>query len=229
MSTIVSYAVNKRKGAPLAVGLVAAFALLYWFFCGSAAGALSLVYTTDSDFDLGTLTSVNYDVPDQLQLDTTVGGSFPFLWIANAGEDSVSKIDTATGDEVARYRVWFGALGVHSAYAGPAPSRTAVDSDGNVYVASRHFDSRRPQVMKILSTGGIDRNSNAVIDTSSDASADGVIQVGEMAAVMVDDGDGILETAELTDERIAWAAQYGVAGKVDSLVKTPRPPGAMGG
>jgi hypothetical protein len=50
--------------------------------------------------------------------------TFPFAWIANSGEGTVSKIDTQTGVEVARYRT--GPNG-----AADSPSRTAVDADGD--------------------------------------------------------------------------------------------------
>jgi len=49
----------------------------------------------------------------------------PFIWIANSGEQTVSKLSTRTGEELDRFRV------------GADPSRTAVDLDGNVFVASR--------------------------------------------------------------------------------------------
>src|SRR6056297_3304687 len=80
----------------------------------TATGALAATtYTLDSEFDQGTLVNVNHDAPnnDQLQLNVT-GASFPILWIANAGEDTLSKIDTtqqgaSPGREVARYHTWF--------------------------------------------------------------------------------------------------------------------------
>lgn len=49
----------------------------------------------------------------------------PFIWIANSGEDTVSKLATSTGEELGRYPV------------GDNPSRTSVDLDGNVFVAAR--------------------------------------------------------------------------------------------
>ena len=51
--------------------------------------------------------------------------TLPFIWIANSDEDTVSKLNTVTGVEEGRYRV------------GDNPSRTAVDLDGNVWVANR--------------------------------------------------------------------------------------------
>ncbi|MEZ5550642.1 MAG: hypothetical protein R3E82_07130 [Pseudomonadales bacterium] len=163
--------------------------------------------TLDAEFDTGTLNGVNHDAPnnDQLQLNTT-GSTFPVLWVANAGEDTVSRIDTDADCEVARYETWFSS-GIHGAWNGPAPSRTAVDGEGNVFVANRHFDNRPVSVLKILSEGGIDRNGNGVIDTSADANGDCQITPDEMIPLVDGNANGILEDAELADERVAWVEQ----------------------
>lgn len=185
-------------------------------FSGVPAAADS-TYTLDADFALGTLINVNFDPPnsDQLQINTTTS-TFPVLWIANAGEDTVSRIDTDDDCEVARYESWFFGNHLGNAFAGPAPSRTAVDSEGNVYVANRHFDGRPPSVMKILLDGGIDRNNNGVIDTSTD-DGDCLIDRNDPAELirLVDNNpaNGILDQAELLDERVAWVTQ--VAGVND--------------
>ncbi|MCA9694563.1 MAG: hypothetical protein KC636_33605, partial [Myxococcales bacterium] len=52
-----------------------------------------------------------------------------FLWIANSGEDTVSKIDTKSGVELGRYRT--------RPEAGGSPSRTSVNTAGAVAVANR--------------------------------------------------------------------------------------------
>ena len=98
--------------------------------------ATTIAYTNDADFDLGVLNSVNYTSPNsnQLQL-SAIGETFPILWVANAGEDSVSKIDTDNDCEDARYSTWFEST-FHGAYSGPAPSRTAVDVEGNVLMVN---------------------------------------------------------------------------------------------
>ncbi len=61
----------------------------------------------------------------------------PFIWVANSDEHTVSKLSTRTGEESGRYKV------------GKNPSRTSVDLDGNVLVASR--DSH--EVTKIQAVG----------------------------------------------------------------------------
>ena len=207
-----------RSGIDKLLRISAACLLAALMILPGTARAASTTYTTNTQFDLGVLDGVNHDAPnnDQLQLNVT-GTTFSVLWVANAGHDTVSKVDTAKpsgyiptgGCETARYRTWFGTSN-HGAWEGAAPSRTAVDIEGNVYVANRHFDGRRAQVMKILAEGGIDRNGNGIIDTSSDANNDCQISPSEMAPVMVDsNSNGKIDPSEITDERIAWVVTVG--------------------
>jgi len=53
------------------------------------------------------------------------------LWVADSGEDAVSRIDTEARVEVARYPS-----------GGRDPSRTAVDYRGDAYVANRAWDAQ---------------------------------------------------------------------------------------
>ena len=200
----------------------------------TAAVAVDKTYTLDGDFAQGLLDGVNYDAPnsDQLQLNT-VGTTFPVAWIANAGEDTVSKFDTILNKEVARYRTWFGPAGQAgfynhpgNAYDGAAPSRTAVDINGNAYVLNRHFSqgiSSAGVVLKILAEGFIDRNSNGVMDTSVDTNDDGIIDTAEMKPLADSNGNGIIDDAEIQDERIAWVKRV-----PDGVVAPLRPTGVLG-
>jgi hypothetical protein len=201
------------KSRPIALYCGVASAL---FLAGSVQAATT-TYTTDADFDMGTLNSVNHDAPnsDQLQLNTS-GDTFPILWVANAGEDTMSRIDTdgdgGNGCEEARYLTSYGnpaALANHGAFSGPAPSRTAVDTEGNVYVANRNFSGgKAPELLKIVTEGGVDRNGNGVIDTSSDTNGDCMITPDEMLPV-IDDGDGVLDIDDFQDERVVWISSFG--------------------
>ena len=200
---------------PARLAIVAAIACA---ISTSAVHAGSTTYTFDADFDLGALFGVNHDAPnnDQLQLNA-VGTTFPVLWIANAGEDTVSKFDSANNRETARYRTWFGPSGqpgyqnhLNNAFAGAAPSRTAVDPiDGNAYVLNRHFQNVPATLIKILREGGIDRNGNSVIDTSSDANSNNIIDVAEMKNLADSNGNSRIDPDEIQDERIAWAVSVG--------------------
>jgi streptogramin lyase len=131
------------------------------------------LYTLDADFNLGVATGLEHQtVHNQLQLD----GSFttlPTIWIPNSNQGTVSKLDTVTGKELARYRV--------SPSTNSQPSRTTVDQMGNCWVANRQTGT----VVKIglLENGEwIDRNSNGVCDTSRDLDGDGIISDSEMLA-----------------------------------------------
>lgn len=179
--------------------------------------AASTVYTFNADFGLGTLTGVNYTlVANQLQLNVT-GQSFPILWIANAGEDTLSKVDStqlagSPGREMARYRTWFNA-GSHShdAWTGAAPSRTAVDTTGNAYVANRGFQSAGypgwAYVFKILNTTAVERNGTPGVQTSIDADSNGSIAGAEMLPLVDSNGNAVIDPGEIQDERIAWAVR----------------------
>lgn len=139
------------------------------------------------------------------------------MWIANAGEDTVSKVDTEQNKETARYSTafWKGGIGGngtglpnHGAWDGPAPSRSAVDFNGNAFIANRGFN-RTAEVVKILSTGCIDRNGNGVCDTSQDYNNDGKITPDEMYPVIDDNGNGIIDDNEIRDERVVWIRRIG--------------------
>lgn len=200
---------DHRAGRWFALRLLATAASLA---VGSPALAASKTYTLDADFALGALSGLNYAAPNsnQLQLNA-VGTTFPVMWIANAGEDTVSKFDTINNIELGRYRTWFGPTGqpghinhLNNAYGGPAPSRTAVDLEGNAYVLNRCFNgcgaTNRPVLMKILAEGFIDRNGNGVADTSSGPTP---LPMGDS------NGNGLIDQGEITDERIAWAVPVG--------------------
>ena len=109
-----------------------------------------------------------------------------FAWIANASAGTVSKFDTQTGNEVARYYSVVPMDGLGRTDGGVAflttnqansPSRTAIDLNGDVWVANR-APGAQGSVTKIandlascrrLPDGGLntsfDRNGNGVIET----------------------------------------------------------------
>jgi len=175
----------------------------------ATATVTSKTYTLDADFDEGTLAGVEYEtVPDQLQLSDEIT-TYPVMWIANAGEDTVSKWDTNTNKELARYHTWFGPPGNHDAWSGASPSRTCVDVEGNCYVANRHFDNKPADVIKILANDWIDRNSNGLMDTSFDADNDGSISPSEMLPMSDINANGKIDDDEINDERIAWVVSVG--------------------
>jgi streptogramin lyase len=172
-----------------------------------------------------------------------------FIWVANAGEDTLSKIDINTNTEVARYRTWFGpstqpGFVVHpswvagggapltnSPWAGPAPSRIAVDSFGTAYVLDRWFyqpnnpnppanvafpATHLPVLLKIKFTGGtpgIDTSNSSIALPMADTNGDSHINCPLSASPACNAGG----PNEITDKRIAWAVEVGDPGTSTTL------------
>jgi hypothetical protein len=132
-----------------------------------------------------------------------------FMWIANSLNDWVSKYDTRTGKETARYfsvipKDCSGSAGPPCANGAPvalqpnhmnattplngamSPSRTAIDLFGDVWIANR-APSLQGSVTKIANdiANCIDRNGNGTIETSSDKNGDGVISTNPADGEMI--------------------------------------------
>jgi hypothetical protein len=90
-------------------------------------------------------------VLDSRQVNTHV------IWIANTGQGTVSKVDTRTFQELARY--WSGPSG-----AANDPSRTSVNGVGDVYVANRN--GRTVTRISVLGEDCPDTNGDGMVTTS---------------------------------------------------------------
>ncbi|MCS6914983.1 MAG: hypothetical protein RMK29_20290 [Myxococcales bacterium] len=87
-----------------------------------------------------------------------------YIWVANSGNGTESKIDAKTLKQVARYCTYPGCNG--------DPSRTTVGLSGNVVVANRayYYGVQAPQRASAVMIAGdkkdcVDRNGNGQIDT----------------------------------------------------------------
>ncbi len=124
-----------------------------------------------------------------------------YAWTANDNSGTVSKLDTATGKEVARYctalkNVARGESTVCGACGGcNRGSRTAVDIDGNVFVGNRGY-SYQATLTKIANAPEtcVDVNGNGQIDTSSDVNGNGVIDQSDPLEYLGEDDECILWT-----------------------------------
>ncbi len=95
--------------------------------CGTCGESCYVVTVEgEDDFNDGEFDGVsNTDNPDEITLDSeTIENNF--IWIANSGEDTVTKINTVTGQKFGPFNV------------GDNPSRTAVTRDGSVWVGNRN-------------------------------------------------------------------------------------------
>ena len=92
--------------------------------------------------------------PDELDVD------FSYLWVANTEQGSVSKIDTKTMIEAARYRT--GPAHIHN-----SPSRTTVSLDGRFALVGNRMSGSVTLVAAELGDC-VDTNDDDVITTSQD-------------------------------------------------------------
>jgi len=122
---------------------------------------------TDAPFDPGThdAQSVALGFTGELVINAA-DVELPFLWAANETDFTVSKVDTVTGKEVGEYRVCNN------------PSRTAVDTNGSVWVACR--DDSNVALIAAHPAYCIDKNGNGTIETSTDLDQDGRITGAEI-------------------------------------------------
>lgn len=127
-----------------------------------------------------------------------------FLWVANSGEGTVSKVHTTNLREVARYPSVGGNSAGLLANQEHSPSRTAIDLVGDAYVANRFFDGQG-SVTKIATRQEdcVDRNRNGRIDTSRDANSNGIIDLNDPNEFVGQD-----------DECIIWTVPVGRSGAV---------------
>lgn len=129
------------------------------------ASSSTVVYTTDADFDIGSLINVNHDdVHDQLQLDSTPK-PFNFIWVACSGRGTIVKVDTLTGKVLGEY------LSAPDRKYGD-PSRTTVDKDGSVWLSNRanigpNGNGTIVHIGLLENNQCEDRNGDKIIQTST--------------------------------------------------------------
>jgi hypothetical protein len=140
--------------------------------------------------------------------------SAQFIYVANSGEATVSEIDINLNREVARFRTWTGNQSNQSmnlgSNVGPAPSRIAVDADGNVYVLNRMWANpiALPVLFKILPSlpsGGTDTSHDG-----GDAGTDiQLLDDNEVLPLQVTITNGVVDPMGIQDDRVEWGIEVG--------------------
>jgi hypothetical protein len=175
-------------------------------------GLAQRTFTTDADFQLGNFNGTRSGAPeaDQLRIDT--GASVPpYLWVANAGPGIVTKVDTRTGRQVARYDSvltvnWDGSVPVVRPPRDSCnmPVVVAVDARNNGFVLNRgHCTDSSASITRYAGSlaACVDRNGNGRIDTSSDVNGSGLIDMNSTS-----------EFLGQSDECILWTKNFAAAG-----------------
>lgn len=136
------------------------------------------VFNTTEDFDKYVTNSKDINISGyKIFLNSNITRENRYLWVANSQEGSVSKIDTRTDKEVARY--WTGNhSGLTAAQGGEYPSRTAVDIQENVWVGNRLGDRTVVKIMSNISD--CPDNGDGYINTSYDTNSNSVIDSNEI-------------------------------------------------
>ncbi|WP_253256817.1 Ig-like domain-containing protein [Microcystis aeruginosa] len=102
------------------------------------------IFTDDNDWQKGSLNNVNYNAPNQLQLNDTLATLFDHIWVALSGRGGVVKINTRYNDlddgvtDEENFGAVLGEYQTHPDGLGGNPSRTTVDLDGDVWLGNRN-------------------------------------------------------------------------------------------
>ncbi len=185
--------------------------------CG---GQLSRTWTTSADFAEGQLINVNLGVPDQLRLNEAIEAPFPFYNVPARSRGTLIRINTRTGEVIGEYRTQ--PEGSNPGFYGPC--RTAVDSEGAVWVCNRSLSSTwaggSATYLKIgLVLGGtrgrVETDGTFVPDPTGeylrppfDYASSGVVDR---------DGDGLIRTSRGLGNLLRWQSVTDDSGSLPDL------------
>ncbi len=127
----------------------------------SSDGDIDTDADADSDADTDTDSDADSDSDSDTDSDSDNMEKLSYIWVANTGDGTLSKIDTREVEEVARY--------VTSPQGSDGdPSRTSVNLHGDMVVTNREPKSGPSSVTKFATSTDdcLDRNNNGKIDTS---------------------------------------------------------------
>lgn len=165
----------------------------------------SRTFTLNEDFLEGTLVNLNVGAGDELRLDSEITAPFPFFNVPARSRGTLIRVDTRAGEVIGEYRCF--PQGINRAgYYGVC--RTAVDSEGAVWVCDRNNATSQPaSIVKIgLVVGGtrvtkLDDNSvvpdpdGEYLQPPFDFVSTGVVDR---------DGDGLIRTSNGLGNILAW-------------------------
>ena len=204
-SRAMSYTMRAIRAAAIGLCFVLQFA--------ENAQSQSRTYTTNADFAEGALINVNFDAPnaDQLQLnDVAETSPLPFLNVPATLRGTLVRIDVNSGAVIGEYRT-----APNGELRGP--SRTSVDSQGNVWIANRDFTTGNlGAVCKIgVVIGGTRVDSTGTPDPMGEYLAPPYLY-----NTCVDrDGDGLIRTSRGLGNILDWPNVNDTGMGADGLVQ----------
>jgi len=164
----------------------------------------AFTFTSDADFDGGTLLNVNHNSPnnDQLQLNESTT-PFPFINVAASGRGTMVRIDVNTGQIIGEY---FSAPNG----MGRDPSRTTVDQFGNVWLSNRAEQGlsggqNKGSVTRVaLVIGGIRGNKDGAGNFVPDPNGQ-YVKDPTYSTAIDRDGDGLIKTSRGLGNVLPWS------------------------
>jgi len=160
---------------------------------------IDVTYTSDVDFDKGTLMNLNHDeAHQQLQL-STITTPFPFVNIANSGRGTLVRIDVNTGTILGEYYTAPNGMGRN-------PSRTTVDQFGNVWVSNRDESGTSGGTSKgsIARVGLVIGGTRVNADGSTNPSGQYLKSPFQYNTCIDRNGDGLIKTSYGSGNMLAW-------------------------
>ena len=168
-------------------------------------------------------------------LDAPSASAQPFIYVANAGDDTVSKIDVSANTEVARYAMWFTSgtnssatcvpgypnypnctypiphTGGDKAHEGPAPSRIARDGAGYVYVLDRFFSTAD------VWSGSVNGPHFPVLLKLAVSPGSSTSTNSTAWSIVDSNNNNEIDPGEATDQALIWAKSIGTAADLTGL------------
>jgi hypothetical protein len=179
--------------------------------CGQGCFETGAGVGSDAPFDPASpgASNVGVDADGALVLERDDDTMEELIWIANTREGTVSKVDTNTLTEIGRYNVPAVDWNIEPDENGP--SRTSVDSEGNVYAGARLGSG----VTKISAAGA----------DCPDSNGDGMITTSSGPADVLDPGqdDCVIWSAMIDGDARGVAVQE-IAPKLEVEVQPDAPP-----
>ncbi len=174
--------------------------------CGDCEASCETIGVGPDKFDpfalnLGNSENLELSIDGYLTLESSKE-NLAFLWVANSGQNTVTRLDTEECNQTGRY------------YVCANPSRTAVDQEGNLWVGCRSDGG----VAKVAAAEAFcdDKNSNGVIDTARDLNDDGKVNGNELypkgkdecVMFIVYPGGACQRALDVDAENHAWVGEW---------------------
>ncbi|MFT7670302.1 MAG: hypothetical protein ACI8X5_003010, partial [Planctomycetota bacterium] len=204
----------KQKSMSCSISSPLVGTAFFAFALASSATAQSRTYTSDADFDEGTLLNVNHNAPNSNQLQLGFASpAFSILSVACGGLGTVVRIDTETCEIAGEYL---------SSPEGMDrdPSRSTVDLLGNTWIGNRVEDGEgRDDFGSVAKFGIVIGGTRVNADGTPNPNGEYLAPPYEYNTCIDRDGDGLIRTSRGLGDVFAWPDLSDGLGGSDARVE----------